>query len=109
LINNIERIGSMGCKTATNVVTKIKIPKIPKYQVVMLNDDITTMEFVVRILIEIFEKSEDEANSLMMKIHLTGDAVVGVYSKEIAETKSSQAMERARAEEFPLVCEVREK
>ena len=44
----------MGCKTATNVVTKIKIPKIPKYQVVMLNDDITTMEFVVRILIEIF-------------------------------------------------------
>ena len=58
----------MGCQTATNVVTKIKIPKIPKYQVVMINDDVTTMEFVVRILIEIFEKSVDEANNMMMKI-----------------------------------------
>ena len=99
---------SMGCQTATNVVTKIKIPKITKYKVVMINDDVTTMEFVVRILIEIFEKSVDEANNLMMKIHLTGDAVVGVYSKEIAETKSTQAMERAREEQFPLMCEVRE-
>lgn len=95
-------------QTAVDVNVEFKIPRISKYHVIMLNDDITTMDFVVRILQEIFEKDEEQANSLMMKIHLTGDAIVGTYSKEIAETKSTQAMERARDENFPLECIIRE-
>ena len=93
---------SMGCQTATNVVTKIKIPKIPKYQVVMINDDVTTMDFVVEILKDIFGKSNEQAVELMLKVHHEGRAVIATYIYDIAKTKQRQAMERARAQGFPF-------
>jgi len=79
------------------------------YDVIMLNDDVTTMDFVVRVLIRVFHKSREIAQSLMMKIHLEGSAVVGTYSKDIAESKAQLTMQLAKAEGFPLQVTVKEK
>ena len=81
---------------------RIKPKKPSLYKVIMLNDDVTTMEFVVEILKDIFGKSNDDAVSLMMKVHLEGQAVIAVYTYDIAKTKQRQAMERARAQGFPF-------
>lgn len=78
------------------------------YSVVMHNDDFTTMEFVVDILIDIFKKSEAEAEVLMMKVHHEGKAVVGKYPYDIAQTKVSKAQRRAQAEGFPFRMTVEE-
>ena len=79
------------------------------YDVIMLNDDVTTMDFVVRVLMRVFHKSREIAQSLMMKIHLEGSAVVGSYSKDIAESKAQLTMQLAKAEGFPLQVTVKEK
>lgn len=79
------------------------------YDVIMLNDDVTTMDFVVRVLIRVFHKSEEVAQSLMIKIHLEGSAVVGTYSKDIAMSKAQLTMQLAKAEGFPLKVIVKEK
>ena len=78
----------------------------PKYQVVMVNDDYTTMEFVVECLASIFSKSQEQAFQIMLEVHEKGKAVVGVYNKEIAETKQYMAMQKAREEEHPLIVEI---
>lgn len=80
--------------------TKVREPK--KYRVVMHNDDYTPMDFVVEILIEIFDKNEETAVELMYQVHRGNRAVVGVYSYDIASTKVRQATERARAEGYPF-------
>lgn len=85
---------------------KTKQPK--KYRVIMLNDDYTSMEFVVFVLQTIFHKTSTQAESLMMTIHLQGRGVVGVYTREIAETKVAQTLELAKLNEFPLQCVVEE-
>ncbi len=95
-------------QTEVVVATKIKVPKVPKFHVVMYNDDVTTFAFVISVLIDIFEKDENTAISLAYGIHNNGSAVVGLYSKEVAETKVSETVERARAAGFPLVCTVEE-
>lgn len=79
------------------------------YDVIMLNDDVTTMDFVVRVLVRVFHKSKEIAQSLMMKIHLEGSAVVGTYSKDIAQSKAQLTMQLAKAEGFPLKVTVKEK
>lgn len=84
-------------------ITKYKVPK--KYKVYMYNDDYTTMEFVVRVLMEIFDKNEAEAEHIMLTIHKSVKAVVGVYTKDIAFTKVNKATTLARAEGFPLKIE----
>ena len=87
-------------KEKTKAKTRVSEPK--KYVVVMHNDDFTTMDFVVYILVELFGKDIMTANQLMLKIHNTGRAEVGRYSYDIAKTKADEAMDRARAEGFPL-------
>ena len=82
--------------------TKTKTPK--KYKVLLLNDDYTTMEFVVFILETVFHKSHQEATTLMLTIHQTNSGVCGVYSYEIAEMKTEIVTELARKHEFPLRC-----
>jgi len=72
------------------------------YKVIMWNDDYTTMDFVVEILADIFNKSYEEAIEIMLAIHEKGKGVCGRYTYEIAETKVHQATKRARANEFPL-------
>ena len=73
-----------------------------RYKVTIYNDDFTTMEFVVKILVEVFYKSEAEAEVLMLKVHHEGRAVIATYIYDIAKTKQRQAMERARAQGFPF-------
>jgi ATP-dependent Clp protease adaptor protein ClpS len=78
-------------------------PKLPpQYKVILLNDDYTSMDFVVTILELIFGKSPSEAVKIMHLVHVSGRGIAGVYAKEIAEAKLSQVHKRARAASFPL-------
>lgn len=88
----------------SEVVEKPKsVSKRPQlYHVVLINDDYTTMEFVVRTLEEIFDKGPAEAYRVMMAVHMRGRGVCGAYSFEVAETKVAAVHDLARAEGFPL-------
>ena len=92
------------------VVTQSKeeVKKPPLYKVVIHNDDFTTMEFVVFVLIEIFHKSEAAAEQIMYAVHRKGLGVAGVFTREIAEAKINQVYNLARAHEFPLLCTMEE-
>ena len=80
----------------------IELREPPRYKVTIFNDDFTTMEFVVKILTTVFFKSEHEAERLMLSVHESGQAVVGVYTYDIAKSKVTKATRMARAEGFPL-------
>jgi ATP-dependent Clp protease adaptor protein ClpS len=81
---------------------KTKPPQM--YQVVMLNDDYTPMEFVVVVIQEFFNKDRETATQIMLKIHLDGRGVCGVYSRDLAATKVNQVMEAAHQAGHPLQC-----
>ncbi|GAB6183411.1 ATP-dependent Clp protease adapter ClpS [Thermodesulfovibrio hydrogeniphilus] len=74
------------------------------YKVYLLNDDYTTMDFVVHVLMTIFDKSKIEATSIMLHVHRNGKGLAGIYPKEIAETKVYQVEKLARSRGFPLKC-----
>lgn len=76
----------------------------PLYKVLLHNDDYTTMEFVVSILENIFQKSRQEATRIMLNVHIEGVGVAGVYTREICETKIAIVHELAKKNEFPLRC-----
>lgn len=82
---------------------KPRLKKPPLYQVVILNDDYTPMDFVVEILQMFFKMNYANATNLMMKIHLTGRGICGVFSKEVAETKVEDINAYARQNEHPLL------
>jgi ATP-dependent Clp protease adaptor protein ClpS len=84
----------------TDTVRKEK--KTPPFRVLLLNDDYTPMEFVVEVLMEVFGKSEAEAVHIMLKVHVEGVGLAGVFPFEIAETKVEEVHDRARAEGHPL-------
>ncbi len=90
----------MAVKEEVKETTSLKEPK--KYKVFLLNDDYTTMDFVVDILCEVFHKSYEEAVNIMLTIHKQGKGLCGVYTYEIAETKVDQVHRLARANQFPL-------
>jgi ATP-dependent Clp protease adaptor protein ClpS len=73
------------------------------YRVLLLNDDYTTMDFVVEVLETIFHKQPAEAYRIMMMVHTQGKGLCGVYPHEVAETKVATVIERARASGFPLL------
>ena len=85
---------------------KTKKPKL--YRVLMLNDDYTTMEFVVSILEGVFQKGPAEAFRLMMQVHTEGEATCGMYTYEVAETKVETVREMAQREGFPLQAAIEE-
>ncbi|MDR0666432.1 MAG: ATP-dependent Clp protease adaptor ClpS [Campylobacteraceae bacterium] len=91
-------------KTEKSIAEKTRIDvKIPKrYIVYLLNDDFTTMDFVVKILMLYFEHNAHSAFDIMMKIHKEGKAACGAYPFEIAETKAAQVHACAKANNFPL-------
>ena len=80
--------------------TNLKEPR--RYKVTLYNDDFTTMEFVVKILKVVFFKSETEAQALMLQVHHSDKAVVGIYSYDIAVSKVNKATQMARNEGYPL-------
>lgn len=89
-------------QTSVNKQSLFKVKEPSLYNVIMHNDDVTTMDFVVTVLVHIFRKSHEVAEEIMMKIHTEGSAVVGTYSRDIAESKAQYTMDMARANGFPL-------
>ena len=87
-------------------VTREKEPTL--YQVVLLNDDYSTMDFVIQVLEEVFQKSPAEAYRIMMQVHVTGRGIAGVYTYEIAETKAEKVASLAHDAGFPLRATVEE-
>lgn len=79
---------------------KVKEPE--QYNVIMLNDDFTSMEFVVKVLTDIFHKDAVTAEALMMRVHNNGKAVVGKYPYDIAVTRVKKALARAQEQGFPF-------
>ncbi len=80
----------------------IELKKPKMYKVMLLNDDYTSMEFVVTTLMNIFHKSEEDAYAITMRIHNNGSGLCGVYTHEIAETKVAQVLNSAKKSKFPL-------
>lgn len=88
----------------TKEKTELKTGKPSPYNVFLLNDDYTTMDFVVNILKRIFGKNLTEATQIMLQVHNKGVGLAGVYPREIAETKVEAVHRMARENEFPLKC-----
>jgi len=84
--------------------TKEETREPPLYKVMLHNDDYTTMEFVVHVLVSVFRKSVDDAVRIMFAVHQEGIGVAGVYPAQIAETKIDAVHQLAREESFPLKC-----
>lgn len=89
-------------KPVSKKAEKLQEPR--DYKVIILNDNYTTMDFVVDVLISVFHKNEGEANRIMLDIHRKGKGVVGKYSFDIARTKIEQVHHLARQADFPLKC-----
>ena len=86
----------------TLVRDRVQVPR--RYKVLLHNDDYTPMEFVTHVLEDIFRRSPAEATRIMLLVHKTGLGVAGTYSREVAETKVSQTLDRAREASYPLMC-----
>jgi ATP-dependent Clp protease adaptor protein ClpS len=82
--------------------TKPKLPAM--YKVLLINDDYTPMEFVVKTIQRFFNKSLEQATQIMLQVHTKGMGVCGVYPKDIAETKMNQVINYARESQHPLQC-----
>jgi ATP-dependent Clp protease adaptor protein ClpS len=87
----------------TAVKERPKTAKPPMYKVIFHNDHYTTMEFVVEVLSRFFNKDRGEALHIMLAVHHKGRAVVGTYSRDIAETKAAQTIDYAREHGHPLM------
>jgi len=98
----------MSVQGETREKTRIHLREPKHYRVIMHNDDFTSMEFVVEILMDIFHKEEAEAERLMLMVHESGRAAVGTYPYDIAVTKVQAAEVRARREGFPFRMTVEE-
>ncbi len=92
----------MGTSGEAKEKTKVKVREPKKYNVVMHNDDFTTMEFVVSVLMDIFHMDGVTANRIMMTVHKSGRAVIGSYPYDIAITRVNAATARARSQGFPF-------
>jgi ATP-dependent Clp protease adaptor protein ClpS len=93
-----------GVATELEKKTKQKLQRPKLYKVLLLNDDYTTMEFVVLLLMHVFHHDDSTAQAIMLHIHQRGVGVAGVYTYEVAETKVATVMELAEKAEFPLQC-----
>jgi ATP-dependent Clp protease adaptor protein ClpS len=92
-----------GLATAT---TKPKLRRPPMYKVIILNDDYTPMEFVVHVLERFFGMNREKATQIMLTIHTSGSAVVGIFPRDIAETKSEQVNQYAQENHHPLLSKI---
>lgn len=85
-----------------DVEEEIEFQEPKKYKVFLLNDDYSTMDFVVEVLMRVFRKTLEESEVIMLNIHNNGKEICGVYTNEIAATKVAQVKSMARREGFPL-------
>jgi ATP-dependent Clp protease adaptor protein ClpS len=91
-------------KEDSDVRTKQGVKEPPMYKVLLHNDDYTTMEFVVDVLMQVFRKSFQEATSIMLNVHQLGIGICGIYCFEVAETKVETVIRMARESGHPLKC-----
>jgi ATP-dependent Clp protease adaptor protein ClpS len=89
-------------ETLTTTKTQTKTAKVPMFKVLLLNDDYTTWDFVVYVLMRFFSKSEEEAHQGTLEVHQKGVYLAGVYPFEIAETKANQVIRSATQEGHPF-------
>ncbi|MDQ6993625.1 MAG: ATP-dependent Clp protease adapter ClpS [Mariprofundus sp.] len=93
--------------TVRNTETETADPQLqkpPMFRILMLNDDFTPMDFVIHVLISLFQKSEEVANQLMLQVHNQGSALCGIYSRDIAESKIRLVENASRTDGHPLRC-----
>ena len=102
--NSPPQTGGDDALVLDRVAQRVQPPSL--FQVVLLNDDFTPMEFVVFVIQEYFNKDRDTATQIMLKIHLEGKAVCGVFPRDIANTKAEQVCAQARDAGHPLQCVV---
>ncbi len=81
-----------------------EVKKPPMYQVVLLNDDYTPMDFVVAVLEMFFGMTRQKATQVMLHVHTRGKGICGVFTREVAETKVTQVNEFSRTHQHPLLC-----
>jgi ATP-dependent Clp protease adaptor protein ClpS len=86
---------------------RVKLERPSLFEVVLHNDDYTTQEFVVAILMRFFGHDEASAHAIMLSVHTKGVGVAGVYARDVAETKAVQVVSHARRQGMPLECSVR--
>ncbi len=94
--------GAQSLRELSSVDSELRRPSF--YRVYLLNDDYTPMPFVVEVLISLFNKSEEEANRIMLAVHHEGLCACGTYTYEVAESKITDCLKLARAEDYPLQC-----
>lgn len=102
-----DETGQNHGETEDEVLTaqpNVRPARPPFYKVVLLNDDFTPMEFVVKVLENIFNKDANEAVRIMLEVHNKGAGLCGVFTRDVAETKIDQALYLARQHEHPLQC-----
>jgi ATP-dependent Clp protease adaptor protein ClpS len=90
--------------TGVAVQSRVRAKKPSLYNVIMLNDDYTPMEFVIMVLEQFFNKNQEEATQIMLHVHQKGVGVCGVFTYEVAETKVTQVMDMAKEHQHPLQC-----
>lgn len=100
--DNEDGEGGADGRVGTQTVTRTKKPSL--YRVLLLNDDYTPMEFVVYVLERFFQKTAEEATTVMLHVHQNGVGLCGIYTYEVAETKVAQVLDLARRNEHPLQC-----
>jgi len=93
-----------GTETGISVYTQKKVTEPTLYRVLLHNDDYTSMEFVVDILVMIFRKTEGEATQIMLNVHKDGIGICGIYPYEVAETKVETVHSLAAENGYPLKC-----
>ena len=98
----------MATNTDLETINEISLKYPKKYKVFILNDDYTSMDFVIDIIMSIFHKSFQEAEAIMLEVHKKDRGVCGIYTHEIAQTKVMQVHKRARESGFPLRAEMEE-
>lgn len=92
--------------SAVEVLDRVTMSPPKMWNVVLYNDDATTMEFVILVLMQIFYKSFEDASDIMMNIHETGKGIAGTYSHEVATQKRDETLAAARTNNFPLNVEI---
>lgn len=93
-----EKSGEPGIAT----VEKQKLQKPPMYKVLLHNDDYTTMEFVIHVLMKFFSKTYEESHGIMLQVHNDGVGICGIYTHEVAESKSHKVNKYSRGKGHPL-------